>query len=140
MTVLNHLLAPSYLNELLFFYREMLQSYGQPHDRYFELLADFFKERPAFVLQELQDILSLDAPVTCEITVPEDVEILVDGYPYRAGYQGTYFTETPLTVELTDQATISEYYWLVNGKRVNDLRLELSLDADTEISLAFPSR
>jgi hypothetical protein len=78
-------------------YRDMLRAYGEPHDSCFELLHTFFDERFAFVWQELQDILSLSDSATRRITIPEDAEILVDGFPYHNSYHGVYFNATPVT-------------------------------------------
>jgi len=133
--VLNHLLTPSFLDELLSSYRAMLQSYGEPHDDYFELLTTFFNERPAFVRQELRDILSLKPPVVCHVTIPEEIEILIDGHPYRGSYRGVYFNETPITLEFPESSTFSGYHWLVNDERVSGRNVEFTLKKDTEITL-----
>ncbi|MEE4313007.1 MAG: CotH kinase family protein [Desulfofustis sp.] len=138
--VLNHLLTPSYLDSLLSSYREKLAAYGDPHDHYFELLETFFDNRPAFIRQELQTILSLNDPATCRITIPEDVEILVDGFPYHDNYQGVYFNNTPVTLELADSSTLSDYYWLVNNEKRSGRHLELTINKDTEIALIAAAR
>lgn len=138
--VLNHLLTPSYLDSLLSSYREMLAAYGDPHDHYFELLETFFDNRPAFIRQELQTILSLNDPATCRITIPDDVEILIDGFPYHDNYQGVYFSNTPVTLELSESSTLSDYYWLVNNEKMSGRRLEVTMDKDTEITLIATAR
>lgn len=134
---LNHLINREFLSSRVDYYQNMLVNYGEPHEEYMKMLETFMNERPYFLLLEFKEKFDLHGPFACNVIIPNGSSIEIDGYTYDSDYNGYYYNSTPVILNVPEPLTDDFQYWLVNGKKTADRRLQLQLSNDTTIAPIF---
>lgn len=132
---LNHRINKEYLFERLGYYIEMLNKFDASHTEHVNQLREFLEHRTDIVLNDVVDVFGFNGPYTCTIA-PSTLPIIVDGEPYMdKQFQGQYFTETPILLDLPTDSKDAFQYWLINGEKVKQLPLQIVPVTDVTISL-----
>ncbi len=125
--LLNHRLNARFANERITYYISMLESYGKINTKYMKMLGEFMKRRPEVIRKETEKLFKIGPSLLCRITGAPDVRYEIDGYHELAGYQGYYFKGSRIKVRVSDAPHKKISYWLVNGKRVDGISLDVEV-------------
>jgi len=125
--LLNHRLNARFAEERIQYYTSMLESYGKKDTKYMGMLDEFMMKRPEVIRKETEKLFKLGPSLLCRITGPPDVRYEIDGYREPAGYQGYYFKGSRIKVRVGDAPHKKISYWLVNGKRVDGISLDVEV-------------
>jgi hypothetical protein len=138
VAMLNHRLTPAYLQGRLDHYRLAAARLGIRERESFDIVEDFFRERPAVLLAHSQKYLRVGEPQTIVVHARNDVELAVDGHVTTLPYRGVYFPETPIELELPVDRRDRFAGWLVNGEPAGrDWRLTVDAKRETRIEARF---
>jgi hypothetical protein len=97
----------------------------------------FFRERPAHVWRSLAALLDLPPPLPVRVTVRGRGEITVDGVPVRARYEGRYFRDGAVEVDVPAALRPALRGMTVNGTAVSALPYRRVVDEPLAIELRF---
>ena len=125
--LLNHRLNARFANKRITYYISMLESYGKINTKYMKMLGEFMKRRPEVIRKETEKLFKLGSSLLCRITGTPDIRYEIDGYQEPAGYQGYYFKGSRIKVRVSDAPRKKISYWLVNGKRVDGISLDVEV-------------
>jgi hypothetical protein len=139
MENLNHRLTPDFLLGRVDFYRQMLEEFGEPHQQYIAMLEEFMHHRGRFLQEEMAKLFNLEGPYSCRVISPGQ-QLLIDGYPYKADYNGRYFKGQSIELEPAGASVRRFSHWLVDGKKVTVPRLEHTIEKGVTIEAVFNSR
>ena len=131
--LLNHKLTDKFLNSRVQYYKLMMKQFGEPHVEYIDFLEQFMKKRPDYIRLDMKKIFELDGPYSCEVTVPEGKQVIIDGYPVSGDYHGQYFEGQTCTLQMPDNQNNKFDYWLVNGESVRSNPLKLTMSEHFEV-------
>lgn len=137
MDLMNHRINQKYLQERLKHYENMLVNYGQSDLRYIKKLNLFFKNRPAFLRDEMRDMFKLGPSFSCRVKGPLGIKYIIDDYPEDTDYQGYYFEGNKITVRIASYHNESFSHWLVNGKEIENFSLSFTVLSNSIIEPVF---
>ena len=134
--VLNHLLTQDYFEERCRYYEKLAVKF-QTKDPFTPKMREFLLRRADFIRKDLQKQLTLGEIFICRLISPKKITFQVDGYSEKNDYKGWYYDNSiiQIKVDATYQNLFS--HWLVNGHRIDDIKLNHIVKEDTEIRVVF---
>ena len=124
--LLNHRLGTAFFEQLV------EQSGHLLRREYAAELQEYFERRPSVIRAELDEYLDAGPSYRVSIQAPTSMPLDVDGFAESSGYQGWYFTGTPVSVDLADGSERFSH-WLVNGVRRDGRPLVATVSKPTSI-------
>lgn len=142
--LLNHRLTDQFLQARLAYYAseaKIFQVNQEEFDQFYDEAAQFFTHRKAILRSQMSTYFAAGASVRCQVLAPANVRFEIDGYPEQNNYTGWYFSETPITIKITDAAGLVFSHWLINGQeRRSEPVLQYHAAADATIQAIFLPR
>ncbi len=137
MGLLNHKLTPEFLLTRVNYYNTMLKNYGAPHPEYIDMLTQFMKNRTGFIRKDMVHHFKLGGTFAVTLKAPGSTTFSIDGYTHRGGYQGTYFSGYPCTIEVEKGNKELFQFWLVDGEVRKDEVLKLAVKKEVTVEAVF---
>jgi formylglycine-generating enzyme required for sulfatase activity len=135
---LNHQLTQAYLMERYEHYLTTATDLQVRRLEYLPRLRQFLERRRDFF--RLTTEQWLDAPPSRRVTVaaPPSVEVAIEGERVKAGYDGVYFSDIDLSVEIPEEYREGFSGWQVNGRRISaGTAVTFRAEQDTHIEAVF---
>lgn len=139
LDILNHRVTKAFLLAKVDEYEKLLGQWGDDNEGYFKKLRGFFYNRHEFILADMQKWFNLGPSYQCRIKGPEGIAYNVDGFTKEGQYEGDYFKGMRVKISLADPSTRNFSHWLVNGKKVDDQQLVITVKNNMTISPVFGS-
>ena len=134
--IMNHRLTQDFLTARVDYYRQQLESFGEPHHAYIKMLQLFMAHRAEYLFSEMRELFDFTGPYTLAYHPAEaDCQLTIDGYLYNREYTGRYFSETPVEIALLDAGGCANHSLQVNGRRVEGPAHRLTLKENTVIEV-----
>jgi hypothetical protein len=119
-------------------YRLAAAQHGVKDREFLDIVEAYFEGRPAALLAQTRKYLGLSESTTIVVTAAGDAGLLIDGRPTATPYQGRYFSETPIQLEVPAAARERFEGWIVNRKEAGrDTRLAVNAAGETLIEARF---
>jgi hypothetical protein len=135
---LNHLITPGFLSERVNHYRMIAGVYRLADQEFLEGAERFLTERPAEVRRLVQEYAGAGPVFTVRVRSSSKAPLKVDGYPTDGSYEGRYFLNSRLSIEVPAGARSRFLGWTVNGVAAGaEPALTLSVTAPLEITARF---
>ncbi len=143
---LNHTLTPKKLLPLLKPYEGFVNSISnlkekkikKQHQTDLFHLKSFMQNRQDFVRKEMQDFFSLGKKLKIQVKqAPFNVKYKIDHVKNYTQYTGFYFKNNLFAIEIQGVRENQLDYWLVNGKKINQKKLQIKLTDDLVIKPIF---
>ncbi len=134
---MNHRLTSEFLEQRLRFYRTVSETYGVTDTAYLDILGEYLEKRPAFLWSLAEQYLNTDPTTSLRLEGPTGVTLRVDGRDVGSRFDGRYFPDMTVTVEVEAHDRQSVSHWFVNGQRVelSGPPIELSTARDLTVRL-----
>jgi formylglycine-generating enzyme required for sulfatase activity len=113
---LNHQLTDAFLMERYYYYLDTATRLEVPNLDYTKRLRRFLERRRNFFRLTTEQWLNTQPSQLVTITAPQDIELLIEGERVRSGYQGLYFPDLDLTVEVPEESRKGFSGWQINGR------------------------
>jgi hypothetical protein len=138
VAMLNHDLTPRFLRGRLEHYRLAAAQHGVKEREFLEIIEAYFAGRPAALLAQTRKYLGLSESAAVVVTAAGNTPLLIDGRPTPTPYEGRYFPETPIQLEVPAADRERFDGWSVNGKTAGrDTRIAVSAAGETRIEARF---
>jgi hypothetical protein len=138
VAMLNHDLTPRFLRGRLEHYRLAAAQHGVKEREFLEIIEAYFAGRPAALLAQTRKYLGLSESAAVVVTAAGNTPLLIDGRPTPTPYEGRYFPETPIQLEVPAADRERFDGWSVNGKMAGrDTRIAVSAAGETRIEARF---
>jgi formylglycine-generating enzyme len=136
--ILNHYVTDAFLMERYEYYLDTATSLRVPDLGYLSRLKDFLARRRAFFWLTTEQWLNTAPSQIVSIIAPPDVDITIEGERVAGGYQGRYFPDVELTVEVPERDRKGFSGWRVNGRLVQrSPSLQLMPDRPMRVEALF---
>jgi hypothetical protein len=116
--ILNHSVTDAFLMERYQHYLDTATSLRVANLDYLSRLKDFLGRRRAFFWLTTEQWLNTPPSQVVAITAPPGIAVRIDGETVTSGYQGRYFPDIELTVDVEEAARERLSGWYVNGRLV----------------------
>jgi formylglycine-generating enzyme required for sulfatase activity len=138
LQVMNHRVTAAFLEERYRHYETVGATLGLTDTAYLRRLRQFLTERPAFFRLLTEQWLNTPPSQPVTLVAPDGVSLIIDGERVRSGYQGLYFPDLDVSVEVAPENRRQFSGWQVNGRAVaGDWRLSVRVDRPTRIEALF---
>jgi formylglycine-generating enzyme required for sulfatase activity len=135
---LNHQLTETFLMER---YEHYLTTATQLQIRrldYLSALRQFLERRRDFFRLTSEQWLNTPPSQRVSVTAPANVDIVIEGERVKNGYQGLYFPDIELTVDMAGEQRQGFTGWHVNGRLIaGTAPLKFKADQPTQIEAVF---
>lgn len=135
--LMNHRINQKYLQGRLQYYEGMMSSYGKSDFAYIDKLRHYFKNRSAFLRDEMREKFELGPSYSCRVKGPEGIQYSIDEYPEGSDYKGHYFEGNKVTVKIISSHNEFFSHWLVNGKKIEEPSFAYTIKSDLIIEPVF---
>jgi len=136
LQVMNHHVTPAFLDERYRHYADVAARLDVPNTAYERRLREFIDRRPAFFRLITEQWLNSPPSQAVTLLAPEGVTLTIDGEAVQSGYQGLYFPDLDLAVEVAGHHRASVSGWRLNGRRVAaSPRLTFRADRPTTVEV-----
>ncbi len=137
----NHQLTPEFLQERYDYYARTGDAFRVPHTDYLPILQSFLRMRTAALMRRAPEYVGSPGSYRYELTAPEGAELTIDGHDVGNHYEGWYFHDMNVQVDVAGRRGREFAYWVVNGERLMNTgsRLEMQVTADTTVEAVFRS-
>ncbi|MBI2834738.1 MAG: SUMF1/EgtB/PvdO family nonheme iron enzyme [Acidobacteria bacterium] len=136
--VLNHHVTEAFLMERYEHYLDAATELRIEHLDYVPRLRAFLERRRAFFRRITEQWLNSPPSQPVRIAAPSNVALMVDGEQVAHGYQGLYFPDLEISVEVPDEHRSGFTGWRVNDRIVSGSpRLTLTPDRPTRVEALF---
>jgi formylglycine-generating enzyme required for sulfatase activity len=115
---LNHRLTDAFLQERYDHYLQTAAQLRVPNLDYVARLRRFLERRRAFFRLITEQWLNSPPSHPVTLTAPANMALIIDGERVRSGYNGMYFPDLEVTVDVTDQNRAGLTGWLINNRFV----------------------
>jgi formylglycine-generating enzyme required for sulfatase activity len=115
---MNHHVTARFLEERYQHYVTIAAQLDLTDTRYQRRLREFIDRRPAFFRLITEQWLNAPPSQPVTLVAPEGVTLLVDGEPVGSGFEGLYFPDLDVVVEVQGEHRAAVAGWLINGRRV----------------------
>ena len=133
---LNHQLTQRFLLERFDHYGRVAQALQVPDQDYLPVLAEFLRRRADVIRRQATEYLPRGQSRRVTLTAPAGASFEIDGHAAMAGYEGWYFDDTAIRLEVTGAWRDRFDRWIVNGQptadNVADLARQVSEDLRIE--------
>ena len=129
--VLNHVLTPAWWEV-----RRQHPAWSTEPDRV-ERIAEFFRERPAFLSGVLAKDLGLPPPRVVRVDVVGGGQVTIDGYPYWSAYTGRYFAGATIEIAVPPEGRGDFRHFTANGRWEPGPVLRVPVTEDLEVVARF---
>jgi hypothetical protein len=136
---LNHQLTQRFLMERFDYYGRVGQALKVPDTEYLPVLAEFLRRRADVLRRQAPEYLPDGASRRITLTGPPQATFEVDGFAYAGGFDGWYFDETAVRIEVTGAWRNRFSGWIVNGNPLpsTDPTLTRHVAEDLRIQATF---
>ena len=137
--VMNHRLTREFLDERFAYYARMAQPFDVQGREYLETLQAFLTHRPAVLREQAEQYLNTRPSRSVTVRPGGPGRVLVDGHPIRAGFDGRYFPDARVRVEIAGAYHDAFDHWRVDGqpRRAGGPAIEVVADHDLLIEPVF---
>ena len=97
------------------------------------MMKQFLENRPAFVREQVGNYFGPAEIFLAKVEGPSGIRYKIDGYLEEGGYQGYYYNGKNIEIEIISPHRDNFSHWMVNGEKVQRLRLSLPLYSNTVI-------
>ena len=137
---LNHQVTQPFLDERYQHYLDTASLLRVEHLDYLSHLKDFLEKRRDFFRRITEQWLNSPPGQLVTITAPSGVSLVIEDERVSTGYQGMYFPDLAMTVELAENHRAGFAGWRVNGRNVStESRLTFTARVPTNIEAVFGS-
>ncbi|MFC2172962.1 CotH kinase family protein [Acidobacteriota bacterium] len=134
--LLNHRITDDFLMSRVDAYEHMALIWGLKQNTMRKKRL-FLKKRPHFIRKQIQEYLELGQLFRCNLNGPSQVTYTIDGYPEQGVYQGWYYKDQTITVEIEGSFDERFSHWLIDGQKMSGHRLECAVSKDMRIQPVF---
>ena len=137
--VLNHRVTTDYVAALLDRYRELAADLGIEERSYFDQIAEFLQRRPGILRRQMNRELRLGRSFAVQVAAPAGRSIEIDGYSKGQPFEGWYFENRPVKLDVDERDRGAFDHWQIDGVAIEaqGSALEWSVRADTRIEAIF---
>ena len=137
--VLNHILTDDFLDERLDYYKGVSRTFGLDDTRFLNSLDEYFQNRAMALRAQLDTYFSSGPSFELTTSISGSADLKIDGYRVAAEYRGHYFSETPVSIEISADDDPEFTSWIINGQisSIDTPYLTLNLAADTHIEVVL---
>ena len=136
---LNHRLTQRFLMERFDHYGRVAQALQIPDQDYLPVLAEFLRRRGDVLRRLAREYLPRGMSRRATVTAPSGATFEIDGNVAAAGYEGWYFDDTTIRLEVTGPWRERFVRWVVNGRPVANPAPDLTrqITEDLRIEAVF---
>lgn len=135
---LNHEMTDAFLQERYEHYRETAARLRVQHLDYLPRLRQFLEKRRAFFRLTTEQWLNSSPSQPVRLSAPENVALIIEGERVTNGYQGMYFPDLEMVVDVADEHRPGFSGWRINGRVVAGAGpVKFTADKPTRIEAVF---
>ena len=130
---MNYRLTPAFLRERVDHYRTVTSQYGVTDLEYLPRIDRFFEHRPARIRVLAEQWLNTPPSAKVRLS-PSSGPVMMDGHEIQGPFDGYYFPDMRIRLDIPAAERARFAHWRVNGTRLADgPTLVLDTDRDLEI-------
>jgi hypothetical protein len=136
---LNHRWTDRFLMERFDYYGRLAQALQVPDQEYLPILAEFLRRRAEVLRRQAPDYLPRGQSRRVRLTAPQHATFEIDDARSTNGYEGWYFDDTLVRINVTGSWRDRFDHWIVNGQSVSGAGPELirTISEDLRIEAVF---
>jgi hypothetical protein len=135
--VLNHELTPEFMEALIQRYEATAAAFGIEDRAYLQTLRDYAAHRPAVLRAQMERYFASGPSYKLTVDPADSVHLKVNSRDVNKRYQGWYFANTPVEIEIVDGTAPPKVTWSLNGRKLQSREgpLEIILSSDTVVGI-----
>ncbi len=138
MDSLNHKVTDQFLKERFEFYKNTIINFNLSNPKKIEKVKEFLNNRPEFMRKMMRKYFGSPKSHFCEVRIPKDMNIKIDGFEMGHDYRGWYFKGSKISIKVLDKNRKIKY-WNINGEKIvpKGNEFEYIVNSDTVIEPVF---
>ena len=131
---LNHQLTDAFLQERYQHYLDTATQLRVPNLDYLSRLEQFLERRRSFFRLTTEQWLNTSPSQSVTLSAPDDIALIIDGERVANGYEGFYFPDLAMVVDVADEHRDRLAGWRINGRLIPGAKpLTFTADRPTRI-------